>query len=607
MKQIKKRDGRLVEFDKDKIINAILAAFKSVDGQIDEYAIVKAQNIADYIAKLVEERQLSVEEIQDYVEHGLMSTRRKDVAKAYILYREERTKERNKNSKLTKQMSQKLLGKNIENQNANIDEMSFGGRKGEATDIWMKQYALDNCMSQMSRNNHLNNEIYIHDLNSYACGFHNCVGRETEFLTTQGVKSFYDFEDGDKVEVLTHTGEIKKATVKNFGKQQLYKITLKKGNNICKIVRATKNHRWLLQNGEFTDELKVGDKMYDAPEIKNFDFNKATDNEKLMWCKGFGYRDGTVEYELDKNTGQYKKSNRVKIRLCNKKTKYAYRFAIDGCSISQHNDIYIYNYDKTIPIFNSYNELKAFVDGFYCASGYQTSHYGIQVTGEDYCYFIKEFFECCGYYISSYRDKTNYRKKANITIEYSFLDKPNKFKYTVKNITPDSIEDVWCLDVEDNHTFILSGGIVTGNCLSIPFDDLLAKGFNTRQTDVRPANSVSTAFQLLAVIFQLQSLEQFGGVAATHLDWTMVPYVRKSFYKHYRDGLKYIDNVKQKQEKVSPTDYSIEDTNFYNHAASYKYAMDMTKHELEQAVQGMYHNLKKYLGRFNSNIKNIAT
>jgi len=78
------------------------------------------------------------------------------------------------------------------------------------------------------------------------------------------------------------------------------------------------------------------------------------------------------------------------------------------------------------------------------------------------------------------------------------------------------------------------------NCLSIPFDDLLANGFNTRQTDVRPANSINTAFQLVAVIFQLQSLMQFGGVAATHLDWTMVPYVRKSFYKHLQEVCKII-------------------------------------------------------------------
>ena len=72
------------------------------------------------------------------------------------------------------------------------------------------------------------------------------------------------------------------------------------------------------------------------------------------------------------------------------------------------------------------------------------------------------------------------------------------------------------------------------NCLSIPFDKLLVEGFNTRQTDVRPANSINTAFQLVAVIFQLQSLMQFGGVSATHLDWTMVPYVRKSFFKHWK-------------------------------------------------------------------------
>ena len=79
------------------------------------------------------------------------------------------------------------------------------------------------------------------------------------------------------------------------------------------------------------------------------------------------------------------------------------------------------------------------------------------------------------------------------------------------------------------------------NCLSIPFDRLLAEGFKTRQTDVRPAGSVNTAMQLIAVIFQLQSLQQFGGVGATHIDWTMVPYVRKSFMKHFKDGLKYCE------------------------------------------------------------------
>lgn len=52
------------------------------------------------------------------------------------------------------------------------------------------------------------------------------------------------------------------------------------------------------------------------------------------------------------------------------------------------------------------------------------------------------------------------------------------------------------------------------NCLTIPFDNLLKNGFTTRQTDVRGANSINTAFQLVAVIFQLQSLQQFGRFSA---------------------------------------------------------------------------------------------
>lgn len=132
------------------------------------------------------------------------------------------------------------------------------------------------------------------------------------------------------------------------------------------------------------------------------------------------------------------------------------------------------------------------------------------------------------------------------------------------------------------------------NCLSIPFDDLLANGFNTRQTDVRPAQSINTAFQLVAVIFQLQSLQQFGGVSATHIDWTMVPYVRKSFAKHYRDGLKYIEGI----DKVLLDDkLSIEDGWYKSYSKAYQYAMDMTTKECYQAVEGMYHNLNTLQSR----------
>lgn len=149
------------------------------------------------------------------------------------------------------------------------------------------------------------------------------------------------------------------------------------------------------------------------------------------------------------------------------------------------------------------------------------------------------------------------------------------------------------------------------NCLSIPFDDLLANGFNTRQTDVRPAGSANTAFQLVAVIFQIQSLQQFGGVSATHLDWTMVPYIRKSFYKHFLDGIKYCQkgqmiglmgvyedfDLSDAKETWIKTQASINDDVFIRNEMAYKYAMDMTIKEVHQAAEGLFHNLNTLQSR----------
>ena len=137
------------------------------------------------------------------------------------------------------------------------------------------------------------------------------------------------------------------------------------------------------------------------------------------------------------------------------------------------------------------------------------------------------------------------------------------------------------------------------NCLSVPLDELLANGFNTRQTDVRPAGSVNTAFQLVAVLFQLQSLQQFGGVSATHLDWTMVPYVRKSFMKHYKDGLRWLNGATDDEINmmVWSTDFPIDCGKYQQNPTAYRYAMEMTAREVHQAVEGMYHNLNTLQSR----------
>ena len=338
-----KRDGRKVEFDPSKIQDAVLKAFNAVDGEITPYAEEKARNIANYIKGYMEGTtdELTIDDIQTLVEHGLMATKRKDVATAYVEYRHDRDKTRKWHNKMMDIVSEKLNASNVENQNANVDEHSFGGRKGEADSVIMKQYALDNLLSKKARWRHLNNEIYIHDLSEYALGNH--------------------------------------------------------------------------------------------------------------------------------------------------------------------------------------------------------------------------------------------------------------------------------------------------NCLTIPFDDILAKGFNTRQTDVRPANSINTAFQLVAVIFQLQSLQQFGGVSASHLDWTLEPYVKKSFLKHYivaalKDSEDFenlnlmellfeeyedeagvtrnkFDDWFDENKKITLEKLGLDEENIciknkkFLNKKYYQSALLDTINETKQAAEGMYHNLNTLQSR----------
>lgn len=186
-----KRDGLHVNFDKFKIVDAVSAAFRAVDGGVSEYAMVKAGNIADYVedqARLAD-HDFTIEEIQNMVERGLQSTKRKDVAREYIIYREDRNRERLKRSELIKEVGKKLQAMNVANQNANVDEYSFGGRKGEAADVIFKQYALENTMSETTKYNHINNISYTHDLNSQSVGMHNCLSIPFDPLLANGFKT----------------------------------------------------------------------------------------------------------------------------------------------------------------------------------------------------------------------------------------------------------------------------------------------------------------------------------------------------------------------------------------------------------------------------------
>ena len=185
-----KRDGREVEFDKRKISNAVLKAIIEVDGKstLDTERI--AYDIADRIEEKSKDTALTVEQIQDMVEIQLMLSYRKDIAKAYILYRNERTKIRDRNSTLIKNIMVRADSKVNYRSNANVDESSFSGREKEASADIGKMIALDfDGLSHDVAEAHKSMLVYQHDLEKAIYGIHNCLNLNFQEIFNYGFRT----------------------------------------------------------------------------------------------------------------------------------------------------------------------------------------------------------------------------------------------------------------------------------------------------------------------------------------------------------------------------------------------------------------------------------
>ena len=337
MEKVIKRSGKEEIFDKQKIVNAVCAAFNDVDGEISDFAKMKSLDIANYVSRL--ENNTSVEDIQDIVEDKLMACNRKDVARSYIRYRYKREMLRNQDSDLMREVKDKVMASDVQNQNANVDEHSFGGRMGEARNSIMKKYALDYLMSDMAKNNHLNNEVYIHDLDSYAVGEHNCLERKTSFITSNGIRTFENFEDGEEVVVLDRFGEWRKATVHCYGRRKIQDVVFERaGEEIT--IGCTDNHRWYLKDGSVTENLSVGDSIYPLEDMK-YTLSIDTKEDAELWCLGFILGDGVDHY------------NQTEVRLCGEKIKYLdiFKQAFFKHRGIDNGDIFLW---KSLPINTQY-------------------------------------------------------------------------------------------------------------------------------------------------------------------------------------------------------------------------------------------------------------
>lgn len=180
--EIRKRDGRIEPFDASKIVNAITKAMVSADEVDNDVALRVTSKVSN--SNLT--GTVDVEQIQDMVEDGLMGSRCKKAAKAYIKYREKRNQERQKNNELNKQIEDILLCNNVQNQNANVDEHSFGGRKFESANVLHKNIALNVFIRPEVAQAHRESRIYIHDLSEYDIGSHNCLFADLQRLLNNG-------------------------------------------------------------------------------------------------------------------------------------------------------------------------------------------------------------------------------------------------------------------------------------------------------------------------------------------------------------------------------------------------------------------------------------
>ena len=173
MKKVIKRNGNEETFDKNKIINAVCAAFNDVDGEISDFAKTKATEIANYVSKL--EENLSVEDIQDLVEEKLMTCNRRDVARSYIRYRYKKELLRKENT--TDKTILELIGGNSEywntensNKNATIVTTQRDYIAGTTSTDLTRRLLLDKDITEA----HDAGIIHFHDADYFAQRMHNC-------------------------------------------------------------------------------------------------------------------------------------------------------------------------------------------------------------------------------------------------------------------------------------------------------------------------------------------------------------------------------------------------------------------------------------------------
>lgn len=189
-KEIRKRDGRIVPFDAEKITDAIFKAAQAVGGNDRDIA----ENLTDKVVKnLLAQSQNgvipAVEEVQDAVEVALIENGHARTAKAYILYRDHRTRIREGKSELMDIVKDILVETNRENANINN---SPSAKMLQIAMAASKQYYLSNLLPEEFARAHEEGAFHIHDLDYYSKTM-NCLQIDLYRLLTEGFNTGYGY------------------------------------------------------------------------------------------------------------------------------------------------------------------------------------------------------------------------------------------------------------------------------------------------------------------------------------------------------------------------------------------------------------------------------
>lgn len=210
-----KRDGRKVEFNKDKIIKAILSAFEEVDGEITSEAKSKALELASYVNE-INLTNISVEKIQDIVEEKLMSSNRKDVARAYIIYRNHRSRLRKSKTYSVFNSIVNAESNDITKENANMNAETPAGMMMKFASETTKAYTDDELISDEAREAVDNNYIHIHDKDYYPTKSLTCLQHPLDRILKNGFRAGHgSSRPAKRIETASIIGCISMETVQN--------------------------------------------------------------------------------------------------------------------------------------------------------------------------------------------------------------------------------------------------------------------------------------------------------------------------------------------------------------------------------------------------------